>query len=288
MVNQKEYENRVQDNEKVIAPHLNFFRDTSLIIGLVSLMGYLVAYNYQKGFRSFYNIDDTFISNITLTEVIISVAAILGVSVAILNLYPVIKNLFVFNREKKFVSIRYIVKYWVFTPILICILLVLFLESSVPTLVYIMILYFLLVALPNLIASFFNEGNNWDEKFKKTIFSSEYNFKDVIKFNILESTKGFLIGLFVAFILIGSIANLIGYSKAVKKDEYYVIEHNNRTHIIIDNYNENLIIAPFNKEKNQIISSFQIIESKSTLEKPLKLNVVKFKNNPTVTDPSKW
>lgn len=80
----------VEEQEIKINSYLNLFRDTSLTIGLVTLMGYLVAYNYQKGFRDFYNIDDTFINDINLTQVIISIAGILGVSVTLFNLHPLI------------------------------------------------------------------------------------------------------------------------------------------------------------------------------------------------------
>lgn len=288
MMIQKESEESFLKQDIKVKSHLYFLRDTSIIIGLVTLMGYLVAYNYQKGFRDFYNIDDTFINDINLTQVIISIAGILGVSVTLFNLYPLIEKLLTLDKKnKKLLNTRYITKYWVIIPLLIVGLLWNYMEFSSYSLIYIASVYYLLVALPVIISSFFNEGKNYTEKFRNNITTPEQSLKDIAKFNILESPKGFILGLFVAFILLGLFANLIGYSKAAKKDEYYIFNHKNEDYIIIGNYNGNLIIAPFDKKKNIIFSSFQIIESKSTLEKPIKFNVIKFKNSPNVEYTSK-
>jgi hypothetical protein len=285
---QKESEESFLKQDIKVKSHLYFLRDTSIIIGLVTLMGYLVAYNYQKGFRDFYNIDDTFINDINLTQVIISIAGILGVSVTLFNLYPLIEKLLTLDKKnKKLLNTRYITKYWVIIPLLIVGLLWNYMEFSSYSLIFIASVYYLLVALPVIISSFFNEGKNYTEKFRNNITIPEQSLKDIAKFNILESTKGFILGLFVAFILLGLFANLIGYSKAAKKDEYYIFNHKNEDYIIISNFNGNLIIAPFDKKKNIIFSSFQIIESKSTLEKPIKFNVIKFKNSPSVEYTSK-
>lgn len=273
----------VEEQGIKIKSHLNLFRDTSLIIGLVTLMGYLVAYNYQKGFRDFYNIDDTFINDINLTQVVISIAGILGVSVTLFNLHPLIGKVLIFDKQKKkLLNTRYITRYWIIVPLFIFGLLWNYLGLSIFSLIYTASIYYLFVAIPVIISSFFNEGRNFAEKFRNNITNPEHSFKDVVKFNIFESTKGFVLGLFAAFILLGMFANLIGYAKAVNKKKYYTFEHENEEYIVIDTYNENLIIAPFNKEKNLIISSFQIIESKSTLENPLKLNVIMLKDSPRV------
>ncbi|MED4978128.1 hypothetical protein ABEV04_04345 [Heyndrickxia faecalis] len=155
---QKEIEKSSQEQDIKEKPHLHFFRDTSLTIGLVTLMGYLVAYNYQKGFRDFYKIDDTFINDINLTQVIISIAGILGVSATFFNLYPLIEGLLTLDKQnKKLLNTRYIIKYWVIIPLLIVGLLWIYLEFPGFSLIYISSIYYLIVALPVLISSFFNE-----------------------------------------------------------------------------------------------------------------------------------
>ncbi|WP_157824136.1 hypothetical protein [Planococcus sp. MB-3u-03] len=49
----------MEDEKEMAKPlHLDFLRDTTIIIGLTTIMGYLVAYKYQSGFRTHYYLDD--------------------------------------------------------------------------------------------------------------------------------------------------------------------------------------------------------------------------------------
>ncbi|PKG46098.1 hypothetical protein [Planococcus sp. Urea-trap-24] len=275
----------MEDEKKEMAKplHLDFLRDTTIIIGLTTIMGYLVAYKYQSGFRTHYYLDDIFMNDITVTSIIISIASILAVAVGVFNLSPIVQTVIMLDKsnENKIIS-RYIFKYWILLPLLLWMVLQTYLNLGRTTLIMLGSLYFLFIILPIIISSFSGGIGNYRNNFKSEIMKEKTPFIEVMRFMFFESTKGFIIILFVTFILLGSFASLIGMANASKKDEYLVFKDNGEDYIVIAEYDKRLIVAPFNKGKNTIISSYQLIEINSTIENQLEFQATKFQDPPKV------
>lgn len=284
----KDVNNLVMDNSKSEISDKkkgHLLRDVSFLTALITLLGYMLAYFYQKGFRDFFKLGGIFINDITLTQVLIAIAAILGIAGAIFQAYPLLEPLFKFNRDKKeWFLTRYILQYWVVLPVFVLFLLAAHLKISIRDLITIYIIYVVLVIVPLLVSSLFHEGKNYVEKLKNNIIYNRLLNIEIIRFNLFHSTKGLLIGIFGAFLILTLIAEFIGYKSASKQEVYHLLEHNKNTYIVVDEYKGKLIIAPFDKSSATITPNYQLIDGSSTLQKPLVLNTTNFKNGVKIKD----
>lgn len=271
------------EKEKVTPLHLDYLRDTTIIIGLTTIMGYLVAYKYQSGYRAHYYLDEIFMNDITVTSIIISIASIFAVAVGVFNLSPIVHTIIVLDKsnEKRIIS-RYILKYWILLPLLLGAVLKTYLNLDRVILIMLGSLYLLFMILPIFISSFSGGIKKYRDNFKSIILKEKTPFVEVMRFMFFESTKGFIVILFITFILMGSFASLIGLANASKKDEYLVFKDNGEDYIVIAEYDKNLIVAPFNEVENTIISSYQLIEINSTSESQLEFQATKFQEPPIV------
>ncbi|ASK63532.1 hypothetical protein CFK37_15905 [Virgibacillus phasianinus] len=53
----------------------NWF-DRGLLVGILTTLGYFVAYSYQKGFLSYFGVEEVFLSQLTISNVILSISVV--------------------------------------------------------------------------------------------------------------------------------------------------------------------------------------------------------------------
>lgn len=274
-------ENNVRTEKDIgIMYNLSLLRDTTFLIAFISVLGYFTAFNYQKGFKSFYGIDEIFLSDITITQILISIASIIGVFIFFYPFYPIIQSVFILDKTKeRWILSRYIVKYWIASPLLIAIFLKFYFNINLNTVLYVLIVYYFFSVPQLLIPSIFTEGKNYIQKLRRNILEDvEPPFMEKLKFKLQSVRNVIILGL-LFIMLIGSFAHLLGYANALKKDTYYIFEHQNQTYLIISNYNESVIIAPFDKDKNTMYSSYIIIELVSSFDDPIMFEKYKLRDN---------
>ncbi|WP_144508737.1 hypothetical protein [Bacillus mycoides] len=102
------------------------------------------------------------------------------------------------------------------------------------------------------------------------VFTLSYDFLPLIVQKyiqvILSPFKPFKIIVVLIFILVlGFISFRLGVESAEKQREYLIFSQNNQEQIVISNSGNNLITAPFNKDKNTIESTFYVIPIKNQI-----------------------
>jgi hypothetical protein len=63
----------------------------------------------------------------------------------------------------------------------------------------------------------------------------------------------------------------VGYSNAAIKQEYYVVQINSKNHVVINSFNDKLILAPIDLENKTIEAEFSINKLESDEKNKLKL-----------------
>ncbi|QPW51553.1 hypothetical protein G9298_28125 (plasmid) [Bacillus thuringiensis] len=102
------------------------------------------------------------------------------------------------------------------------------------------------------------------------VFTLAYDFLPPIVQNyiqvILSPFKPFkIIAILILILVLGFISFRLGVESAEKQREYLIFSQNNQEQIVISNSGNNLITAPFNKDKNTIESTFYVIPIKNQI-----------------------
>ncbi|PFX65097.1 hypothetical protein COL37_31820 [Bacillus toyonensis] len=83
---------------------------------------------------------------------------------------------------------------------------------------------------------------------------------------ILSPFKPFkIIAILILILVLGFISFRLGVESAEKQREYLIFSQNNQEQIVISNSDNNLITAPFNKDKNTIEPTFYVIPIKNQI-----------------------
>ncbi|MDO7487058.1 hypothetical protein Q5O89_16945 [Peribacillus frigoritolerans] len=253
--------------------------DTGLLIGMCTLVGYYMAYSFQKGKYSYYGITEIFINQVDIVTIIFSITIIGGIFFPVYSLYDNLRtilrsyqspigNLLLYPFLPLFIAgilLMLLTEYYIVIPIILLVIIIWIFVSPIIT-------YKEIQGYRNKLQK--KVDYNDDEGF--TLTNIMFTFKHYPTARIFISC-GFLI-------MIGPIANMVGLNDAKIEKNYFTLEHKNQEYLVIDEYGDNIIIAPFDKKKNTIKKEFQIIEVKSDFENPIVLENIYLKDKLVIPD----
>ncbi|AZV60315.1 hypothetical protein [Peribacillus frigoritolerans] len=238
--------------------------DSSILIALVTALGYYVAYSYKKGFLGYYGITDVFLNQISITSVILSISIM---SSSIFSAYTFYLNaIAIFKNENNPLVI--IFKNY-FVPLLTIVF------FSIPffkgNLVYIFFLTLFIIVWLYIIPIFtYWKVKGYSNKLRKKLDKRDPDGFTLEKFLwLVKSVPSVKFMVVISIFLLGSsVANLFGNSKAKSKTEYMLIEKKGGEYLVIENSGDNFIIAPLNSKNKTIKQEFLMIDIKSDIDKP--------------------
>ncbi|MBD1221893.1 hypothetical protein [Virgibacillus halodenitrificans] len=248
--------------------------DTGLLLGMLTALGYVVAYSYQKGFLSYFGVDEIFISGMPIANIVFSITAV-SISLFLLfgayNNFELILKEFPVSYNPIWLMLRKsglplflatifwlgFIEYWKFYLILLS--LIIFYYFVYPVICYWGI-----------------EGykNKLEMRYKELEETGINKRNILLKWRHLPSFKVF--SLVVIFLGGYYIASLLGLSQAKHKEEFLIYKTNDKEEfIVIDNIGDKFITAPVDLSKKEISKKYQMIDQKSNLKSPLIFEKVK-------------
>lgn len=254
----------------------SFLKDASIFVLVLTGLTYFLAFNYKKGFLDYYGIDRLLLDNIGVYYINISFKKIILymafiVSVYLIDLPNIIKG------KKR--SDSAIVAVLLGTCLMMLYSVTLASNnsnSSIPFLIKIGIPLTFLVYFFILNSLFKNKPKLFLANFyKKNINPLTTKLKlwvDIIK----QSKHLTFITSIIILMIISWIFWLMGNTDAHSKDSYLVINNKSHPLVVIDQNGDKLLVAPINVKKGLISPKFMIIDSKSTIEKPLEFEKYNF------------
>lgn len=241
--------------------HISLLKDITIVTALITILSYIIAYSYQKGYNSFYKVNDFFIDSITINQLLNSLIAV-GLTISSLFLFIPFCNE-ILKRDKTYSStfmVNHMLTFWVAIPIIIGFILVNLTLINKVQLTILYFFYLLLTAVPYLLAAFFEDKSvPYNKRFHKKVVEEGFSINSLKR--VLEKSPPILIiFLLISLIFTTVLSESIGYKNASEKLKYYNLLIENVEYIVINKFNDSLIIAPYEKKSNTIYSKYSILD----------------------------
>ncbi|PEJ37504.1 hypothetical protein CN689_00970 [Peribacillus butanolivorans] len=260
---------------------LELLKDTAFIGGLITVIAYFVTYSYEKGYNSYFHIENNFINEISITNVVNTVPSI-GFLFLILLLLFYFFNVF-FPPESQNPIVRVFRKEFAYLNFTFFSLLLINAANFEMVKLYLIFTLFINLVISSIIFFTYRKTKGFKAKLVKYLESNPQQqsfFTRFPRFSI--HTK--LILLTVIFYALPNVSEMYGRSQAKLKEDYLVI---NQAHpmLVVKEYKDYLIVAPLDKSKAKVTPKYRIIEYNSSLKEPLELESIRFKDGITVEEP---
>jgi hypothetical protein len=247
--------------------------DTTLIISFLTIFGYYLAFEYQRGYRNYYGLSNVFLGDITLLSVLIAIASISIVSLSIYSLYKFWDQEILYKAKTVFGFIFYRL---ILFPVLVGYIIFIFSPKEKEHIFFSACITFMILFF-NFFPPIFRREKGYINKLVGTVKYAPKTFFEKAILTMKANKKA--IGLFATliFILSTSTARLIGEGSASKREKYLIIK-TPAPFVVIDEEKNNLIIAPIDLETKTITPKYQIIEPKSSMKEPLIFEAMRFED----------
>ncbi|MGF6950838.1 hypothetical protein QF028_003343 [Neobacillus sp. B4I6] len=265
------------NSKKEDAPK-SIISDATLVLACITGFGYWVAFSYEKGYKSYYELNEIFITDIGIKEILISITAISTLLLVIQQATYIYKQLTPNKSVNPIVSaFRY-----KFVPIAFLLFIAaLIIPGSVHNLIYLVIAWILIAIWLFLFIPYVYHWKVKGYKNKMALSVSKIDTTPLIERtkNIYNMNKPAFILLIILLVFLSSnIASLYGVRQASNEENYLVIHQHNHDYAVLDNNDGNYILAPLNIKKAIIKPNFLIIEGKSNFTKPIIFKSMYFKD----------
>lgn len=255
----------------------SFLADAGIVLGFLTGLGYLIAFSYKRGYKGYYGLDEMFLSDVKVIDILnamTSISSVITFGYAVLQLFSGISS----NDSENPVAIAFKYK---FAPTAIFLIISSYaLINDLKTLSFIGI-YFIIMTIWIFFLNpfvFIKNEIGYKNRMRKYV-------QNVDKTSFIKKVKSLYkwnkpIFVFTAFIVASgaaSFTSLYGSNKAEMEKGYTIIKQNNKDYVVIDNHEDNYILAPVNIKKATIKKEFIIIEGKSEFSKPIVFKHYNFK-----------
>jgi hypothetical protein len=259
--------------------------DTGLLIGVLTALGYFVAYSYQKGYLSFFGITEVFLSQITIVNVIISISVVgtalfLGITAydGFIKVIPESNNPFWQVLKKSFLP-------YLFWALITAPLTIVYLKIVLYVLAGILVLLYIIPIFTHWnVKGYMNKLRKQVEHEDKTRLTRE---SILTAWNTYPSSRLFI--LIAVFLLLPHLSSLFGYKIAETSEHFFIFDNQQgEKFVVIDKIGDNFLVAPIDLSKKEITKHYQLIEQKSELDKPILFEKVKINGGITAKQERKY
>lgn len=235
--------------------------EKGLLLAILPFVGYITAYNYEKGYLSFFGVP-SFLIRLGLEEIIVATSVLV---LGLFALYPFLAIIYPFrNLMGKSVGGRTlkitIILFLFLSPIIFIFNSSSLLDKLVTSLVIFLILLFYEFGFPYL----FYKGSSLDEK----IVKAEKTHKEVGQiedFIFSRPQLNTLCILFFTIMFISFLADLAGVRDANNQKDYLLFSDNG-TYAVIRTYADKKVAVEINSESKYIENNIRIISINDNLE----------------------
>ncbi|MEK4086348.1 hypothetical protein [Psychrobacillus sp. FSL K6-1415] len=199
--------------------------DSGLLIGLVTVLGYFIAYAYQKGYWLYYGVTQEFLNQISIVNILVSMSVIgFGIGSFILY-YQSVKG----SLPRSNNPVRQMLPSVVLPTLFICMGILVLIPSNLfkvqpMHLSYVLLIIIVISYTYPLLSQWHIKG--YKNKLIKHLEDQEYEGVTVeniiLKYKIFPSAKFFY--LFTVFVTCFFVSFLWGYKSATDKENYLVFD----------------------------------------------------------------
>lgn len=222
-----------------------------LIIGYISILGYLVAFAYQYGYFKFFNIPSSFIQ-LDLPVILISFSAITSVLFFSFCIFQLFSIMGIFNLKGAFGAS--IGRCAILLITLITYLSISNFKNALVIIITFLIFLFLELLLPFLTQRKFSST---EEKFQRQAEVEKNTKKNDAIFNFINNYRKIGIYLFIGFIII-SLADFKGESDAQNQTNFLVPDSKDSI-IVVRSYQNSHIGVGYDPNTHQTKNQFMIL-----------------------------
>lgn len=247
----------------------SFFKDASVFVLILTGLTYFLGFNYKKGFLDYYGIDRLMLDNIGMYYINNSFKNIILFIVVIGGIYmarPLIALPFKRQGEESYRETQL----W----IIIILLLICFMTFWLGVIATFNTIAGKTITTGILIISCILCIIFWKRIEMK--YKEIFKVLKILRSNIKKSKHLKFIACIIILSILSWIFWVVGQADAETKTSYLVIESKSKPLVIIDQDGDKLLVAPLDIKKGLIYQKYMVIESKSTLEKPLKFEKFDF------------
>jgi len=260
--------------------------DASVLIALLSALGYFVAYSYKQGYMHYYGVNEVLLSQINLSHVLLAMS---GIGTSIFSFYSLYFNIdYLLPDIKNPIWKQF--RYRIFLPVIIFGLIMSLSPDWTTFKVFGTVLLLWIAFVYGFPFLSYSEVKGYKNKLSKQIQYDDKNRLTANRFMSIwrNSFSKRIFSILSLFFICYYFANTFGLSQAEKQEEYLLLKDKNKEFLVLDTDGDNFIIAPVNLKKRQIEESFQIIDKKSELNKPSIFKKVIIKDGVAVGKTTKY
>jgi hypothetical protein len=244
--------------------------DAGLIIGYISILGYYSSYNYIKGFNSFYNLPEIFYDPVSINSVLLTLT---GIS-AFLFYYFAVNNFLNYFYPNSNNPVAEATRR-IFGLIIFCLALILYVPKRENIYIFLIVIGFTLFftyIFPMLVHP---KIKGYSNKVKEQLDTSGFSLIDSITEAFKEKSSRFYLLLILILLLSGALSAVLGMMNAVKKEEYIIIERGTSQYIVMKHEGGKILVAPYNKKKNELIPEYKFLPEEDFIFKEIKIQSLK-------------
>lgn len=234
----------------------------SYIIPGLTFIGYIVAYNYEKAYLSFFNIPSFFIK-IGVEEIIV---AITSVTLFLMICYVVLRlfSPFIFFIIKKAEHVAFVKKSMLLIPIIVFLFFIgntSSLNEKIIILIFFIFAFLYFFRIPLL---FLFKGKNLKEKrIKANDLMRRLYMVETYVFS--KSTPQTLLFIFLVSYILSLFANMLGTHLSSRQKHYFVFSKNENC-AVVRNHGDKLICIGFDQDSKSINNKVLIFPVEEKLE----------------------
>ncbi|PEU23800.1 hypothetical protein [Bacillus wiedmannii] len=242
---------------------LSTFSQAAIIVLLFTALAYACAALFKSGYHTYYNLDDYSLLKVDTSDLTHYFLEIFPWLATTLTIYIFLRYVFL---------IPELLLKWngVKSKIILSLMVLLFVNPLIGWIFNIDIYsnwYIIIWSIISVLTLVYDLLPPMGQKYIQVVLSPFKPFKPI--------------AILIFILVLGFISFRLGAESAEKQRKYLIFSQNNQEQIVISNSGNNLITAPFNKDKNEIEPKFyvipiknQIILKRKKLSKALKVSPV--------------
>lgn len=240
----------------------------AIIIAMISVIGYLISYNYEVGYLSYYKIPDKFVQ-IDITSILKSTGVIIGTLLTLYNMFNVLPA---FYPPKKVdgdgrtnpIHDSFRRLFWAFAFSLF----IIFFTVFHLTIIYLCIGIIFVISLLEFVFPLLGQRKIKGYKAKliaaRAIDNSVLTLNDVIRNRFgAKTVRIFLILLLIVATI--PLVKYIGENRANNQTNYLVI-NSDKPMVLLYTYQEYFVLAPINLKTKVVTPNFIFVKQEESIE----------------------
>lgn len=253
--------------------------DAALLLAFLSGVGYLLTFSYEKGYKGYYKVNEIFMTDIGITEVLTSMIAFFSLLFVLFLAREIYTGLVpIENKNPVLVALKY---RFVPTSFIFLLLMLIYPKEEYIILLIlgaanIFVALWMFIIIPYL---FVKDVRGYKNRMAVAYYHVIAESLWARMKRLYHENKPWFFTVLFLFCNSGAaLASLYGNSQASREKEYYVVDYLEKTYVVLDKQGDNYLLGPVDINKGILNPEYIIVEGKSDFDDPLIFKFQRFEN----------